>query len=74
MGRGRPKTKTEDTRINVRVWSPNYDRLHCYCKENGITVTTAINMCIENILEQAETKTEQQMYRDWLKDQAESKV
>jgi len=67
---GRPKTKTEDTRINVRVWGPNYDRLHCYCKENGITITTAINMTIKNILSQwePEPKTEYEMYRTFLQE------
>ena len=65
---GRPKTKTEDTRINVRVWRQNYDRLHCYCQERGITVTTAINMTLDCILSQwsPESKTEYEMYRTFL--------
>ncbi len=60
----------EQKRINVRVWSQNYDNLKEFCKERGITVTTAINMTIQNVLAQWEPapKSEYQMYRDWLRE------
>jgi hypothetical protein len=61
--------KTEQkTRINVRVWAPNYDRLHCYCQKRGITLTTAINMTLDYILSQPEPKTEYEMYRTFLQE------
>ena len=60
------KSEKDKLRINVRIWAQNYKNLKEICKDRSITLTTAINMAIEDILSVYYPRSEQQMYRDWL--------
>jgi len=62
------KSEKDKLRINVRIWAQNYKNLKEICKDRSITLTTAINMAIEDILSVYYPRSEQQMYRTFLQE------
>jgi hypothetical protein len=61
------RLKRAKARINLRVWSEIFEQFKAACKNRGVTMTKAINIEIEDILQCYQPKSEQQMYLYWLR-------